>query len=202
MSKFIGWYSSTYRKWPYSLAFATCFFKGSLSDSITQTKIEQNSDFDWKRNGRFAVFSGAYCGSVQHFIYNVFYQRLFPVITPWNRIGVTLIDCFGHVPCVFFPNYYMFRSLILGGSPVDGLSNYWNEKWAVLSAYWKLWIPAMFCIMSFVPYEFRILSIGGVSIVWLAILSYLAPMIEQNQLPVDNVPGSETEDVAKSLPTH
>ena len=184
MSRLKRWYSECYVKWPYIMAFGTCVCKGSISDNITQTKLEQNSksqnEFDWKRNVRFSVWSGLYCGSFQHLVYNVFYSRLFPVITPMNRIAVTIVDCFGHVPFVAMPNYYIFRSLILGGSAVDGVYDYWNEKWNVLSAYWKLWIPAMFCIMSFVPYEFRILSIGVVSIVWLAILSYLAPMIDSD----------------------
>lgn len=179
----LKWYAGTYRKWPYALAFATCFIKGSISDGITQTKLESNNEMDYKRNGRFAVWSGLYCGCIQHIIYNIFYTRLFPVITPLNRIGVTMIDCFGHVPFVFFPNYYIFRSLILGGTMNEGLNEYWNDKWNVLSAYWKLWIPSMFCIMSFVPFEFRIFVIGSVSIVWLIILSYLVPMTEQDKDP-------------------
>eukprot|EP01083_Nonionella_stella_P160891 526304_1 len=185
MPKLTRWYAKSYRKWPYVMAFATCFIKGSVSDGITQTKLENTEKMDSKRNTRFAVWSGMYCGCVQHVIYNILYQRLFPVVTPLNRVAVTMMDCFIHVPLLFFPIYYVFRSLIFGGSLADGLNEYWNEKWNVLPAYWKLWLPSMFCIMSFVPIEFRIFAIGSVSVIWLIIMSYLVPMTKTETLEIE-----------------
>merc|ERR1719397_1039324 len=120
MSKFGRWYSTTYKKMPYLMAFATCFCKGSLSDSVTQTKIEDRKKgaktFDLKRNWRFATWSGAYCGSVQHFVYNVLYLRLFPGTQLLSRIGATTFDTMVHGPMVYLPTYFVCKSLLTGGT--------------------------------------------------------------------------------------
>eukprot|EP01084_Bolivina_argentea_P088057 158975_1 len=187
MFRFGQWYAKTYRHWPYTLAFATCFVKGSISDSITQKKLEKNTInsnqdnwLDYKRNARFATWSGAYCGSVQHFVYNVLYARLFPASSVLSKVCCTAFDGLIHVPFFYFPSYYLFKSLFLGGNGIDGLNEFWDNKWKILTTYWKIWTPIIFSVMFFVPFEFRVGTIGVASLFWLILLSYIAPMTDSD----------------------
>ena len=73
------------------------------------------------------------------------------------------------------------KSTFLGGTPIDGLKKYfYEEKWNVLVPYWKVWLPVMLCIFYVIPYEFRVMTIGAVSLLWLVLLSYISPMIHQD----------------------
>ena len=193
MSRFFNWYSRTYKRLPYPMAFITCFGKGSLSDGITQTKLEKNTKqihkdqwLDYKRNVRFAVWSGTYCGCIQHFVYNVLYARLFPSTTVLSRLICTLFDCFVHGPVSYFPSYYISKSLMTGGTAMEGFDEYRNNIWKILTPYWKVWCPSIFLIMFFLPPQFRVLAIAGVSLFWLILLSYMSPMVEENLIQNDD----------------
>ena len=65
---------NAYRAWsrqqPLGSAFATCFLKGSASDVVAQQALDSEEGFDLPRNITFAVFSGAYLGIGQHYVYN------------------------------------------------------------------------------------------------------------------------------------
>ena len=85
MAAFYGFYGRAYRAMPYSIAFLTCYIKGTIADSITQSvEVKMHTTqhmnpkfdkFDILRNIRFSLYSGIYCGSIQHFIYNIFYRK-------------------------------------------------------------------------------------------------------------------------------
>merc|ERR1712228_157156 len=169
------------RKWPYALAFATCFIKGSASDGIAQTKLENAATMDWKRNTRFATWSAGYCGMFQHWIYNILYARLFPSASVMSRIACTACDCSIHGPLVYLPTYYVCKSLMTGGSAKDGFDEWWINKWDISKAYWKVWIPTVFVMMFFIPFEFRVLTLSVVSLFWLVIVSYMAPMVDNEK---------------------
>ena len=68
----------------------------------------------------------------------------------------------------------------MGDNIMDGLNNYRKNGLTVLVACWKMWIPAIF-IAFCIPVQYRILFVGSVSLCWLAILSYLQPMIKNKQ---------------------
>ena len=135
---------------------------------------------NWMRNWRFAMFSGLYCGCIQHFVYNMIYPTLLLLPTLPMRMPKIFIDSFVHVPFGYFPAYFVMRSTFLGGTPMDGIKQYlYQEKWKVLISYWKLWIPVFFCVFYVLPYEVRVGTIGAVNILWLVILSHLSPMEEE-----------------------
>ena len=228
MRWFINWYGKTYKIWPYSLAFATCYFKGTIADAFAQTQLEKrttasdksnimlnttaeletlgnynseltivntslnvgtnnnlnlvpkrcnnNLNFDISRNWRFALWSGLYCGSFQHYLYNIFYPRFIPGTCAKRTLIRSLCDNFIHGPLVSTPIYFAFKGFLLYGSCIKGLHNYWIEKWDIMIPYWKFWIPSMFIIMYLLPFEFRILGIGCASLFWMIIFSWLSPM--------------------------
>lgn len=180
-------YSKWYKKLPYIMAFGTCFIKGGMSDAFTQRQLEgipaDNDQFlDYKRNARFATWSGAYCGCVQHWVYNVAYAYLFPGTSVMSRLICTAFDCTFHGPMVYIPCYYVSKSLMTGGTAKEGWNEFWDNKWETLRAYWKVWCPTVFVVMFFIPPEFRVLLIGAVSLFWLVVLSYIAPMVDQEEI--------------------
>ena len=76
-------YSAAYTKSPYRMSFVTCFVKGCMADVIAQTAVEKKrgSDVSLRRTFLFGMWSGAYCGSAQHFIFNVVFSRMFGTAT-------------------------------------------------------------------------------------------------------------------------
>eukprot|EP00434_Breviolum_minutum_P030989 symbB.v1.2.027407.t1/scaffold2802.1/size122644/3 len=83
---------------PLAVAFVTCYGKGTASDLVAQMVVERKSQPSWQRNVAFALFSGAYLGVGQHFVYNVAFTRIFGAGMDL-RVGVqkVLADLFGHV---------------------------------------------------------------------------------------------------------
>merc|ERR550525_715988 len=147
-----------------------------------QAKIEKDSTdkgVDIKRNLRFAAWSGAYCGSIQHFVYNVLYLRMFPSTHIASRLLCTSFDTLVHGPWVYLPTYYVCKSLLTGGNAKDGLTEFTGNWWDIVTAYWKVWFPTVLITMTVIPMQFQILFISGVSLFWLMLLSYKAPMTDR-----------------------
>ena len=190
MSRFLRWYGSTYTKWPYILSFMTCYVKGSIADCIAQSKLEnygrsglQKEDedrywfhkVDWKRNFKFSIWSGLYCGSIQHHLYNVLYPSIFIGHSLRASLYKSLTDSFIMAPFVATPSYFVCKAVFLGQTWKRGIANYKDEMWTVLRCHWLLWIPVIAAVMFFVPEPFRIATVGSVSLLWLTVLSFLSP---------------------------
>ena len=139
--------------------------KGSASDYIAQTQVESAAGVDWPRNAAFAAFSGLYLGVGQHLIYN----RAFTVLFGSGqdlRTGLkkVLADSLVHVPLIYLPLYYPFKSVVLGeGSFLDGLARYRADAHDVLTTYWSIW-PALHLVnFTLTPPELRISLVAAVS---------------------------------------
>merc|ERR1712228_101741 len=195
MSRFVRFYGSAYNKWPYNLAFITCYIKGSIADCITQSKVENykrskisvdENDFwfnkiDWKRNAKFSFWSGLYCGSIQHYLYNVLYPSIFIGHSLRISLYKSMTDSFIAAPFFSMPFYFACKAVFLGQSWKDGIENYKNEMWKIMSADWKIWLPVITLVMFIIPVPFRIITIGTVSLLWLTLLSYLSPYIQNEK---------------------
>ena len=91
-------------------------------------------------------------------------------------------DNFIHTPFIAMPFYFAVKSLFLNGTFLDGLILYNKQKWDILFAAWKIWIPTIFIMMYFIPFEFKVLFVGMVSLFWLSILSFLSPMKKSDNI--------------------
>lgn len=169
----LGWYRRLSRRAPLATAFGVTFCKGSASDAVAQTALNDES-FDWRRNVSFALFSGAYLGVGQHYVYNV----AFPFFLGAGRDMLTasrkvLADALVHVPLVYLPLYYPFETVATGqGTLEDGLRRYRDDAPRVLSTYWMTWPPVHFFSFTVLPSELRITFVAGISFLWLIFLSY------------------------------
>lgn len=167
-------YSGFYERHPYPASFMTCFVKGSIADITAQVVIEKQEKVSLRRTGLFALWSAAYCGSAQHFIFNVFFGRVFGQATTL-RVALTKAsaDSFLATPLLGIPIYYACKPTIegTGGGVIDGLREYADGFW---DFYWKpamVWIPAHLVTFSVVPVNLRIGWISVVSLGWLSFVS-------------------------------
>lgn len=181
-------YTQIYERNPYTTAFATCFVKGALADTIAQRFIDrraprsgrdassQHWQQDWRRTFAFAMYSGAYCGCAQHWIYNSLYARLFTMETTLAVAAQkAACDSFVHAPCVASPCYYFLRPVMEGrGTIADGMADYRRDFWTVGIAFVKIWGPAHLLTFTVVPRNLRIAFIASVSLGWLSLISFFA----------------------------
>eukprot|EP01048_Picozoa_sp_COSAG05_P028409 COSAG05_NODE_8800_length_670_cov_1.411559_1_plen_153_part_01 len=139
-------YARFYELHPYRASFVTCLVKGGIADAATQTWIEgREGGPDLRRTALFALWSAAYCGCAQHFIFNIGFGRVFGTGT---SVGIALrkacADSFVATPLLGIPIYYACKPLIegTGANPLDGLRQYAS---IFREFYFKpamVWIPA------------------------------------------------------------
>lgn len=168
-------YAAASRAFPLSVAFATCWLKGSASDLVAQKVVEKKQHVNWRRNLAFAAFSGAYLGCAQHFIYNVVFTRVFGAgLNLWNAVRKVAADGLLHVPLLYLPLYYMFQDAVLRGGATAGLRRYSEEWLECMKPYWSMWTFFHLANFCFTPPELRIGLIAALSFVWLVVLSYVS----------------------------
>lgn len=172
-----GLWVDAYRKcaaeWPHSTSFLVTFAKGSASDAIAQKSFADNN-FDVQRNVSFALFSGAYLGVGQHYVYNVAFARLFGSGRDWRTVFTKVFaDSAVHVPFIYLPLYYPFETIAAGkGSGLDGLRKYREDAPRVLTTYWSTWPLIHVFSFKVLPDELRITFYATGSFLWLIYLSY------------------------------
>ena len=133
----------------------------------------------------FAFFSGAYLGIGQHFVYNVAFTRVFGAAQDL-RTGLmkVIADSTLHVPCMYLPLYYPFKTVVLGeGTALDGLTRYRADAYDVLTTYWSMWPALHLFNFTVTPPEIRIHLIAIVSFVWLIYLSYRSHVEDEDEPP-------------------
>jgi len=157
---------------PYQSSFTICFAKGIMCDLLAQKVLEKREKINYTRNLAFGVFSGVYCGSFMNLLYNNVYTQMFGTCV---RSGVfkTAFELLVHIPFVYFPSYYGFKSIIKNQ---NFLTEYINDPSPIVLQYWKVWGPSVFIIFNFVPLHLRITSVACMSFGWMIYLSYTSPL--------------------------
>jgi hypothetical protein len=183
--RFAAWYDTMYTKHPFSMAAATMGCKASSCDIIAQKIRDPDCVIDYKRTGKFTVFCISYVGCFQHFVFNIFYPRLFPGTGFKVAVKKALFDNFVHSPFLYLPTYYVYKNITDMGSIKDGLNEYNEEGFDVLKSCWGLWLPAQLVGFYFIPANFRILYNAGVGCLWEILLSYVAPLEETKKKKED-----------------
>lgn len=131
--------------------------------------------FSVRRNALFALWSAAYCGSCQHYIFNVAFSRAFGTATTASvALQKAAADSFIATPLLGIPIYYACKPAIegvTGQGPLDGLKEY---AAGFPEFYFKpamVWIPAHLLTFSVVPPPMRIAWTATVSVGWLSFVS-------------------------------
>ena len=102
---------------PFSCAFVTCAFKGTLSDLTAQKVIERRDRLNLRRSFAFACWGGFYLGCGQHVWYNLIFTRFFGAAqTTKATVQKVVTDSLVHVPLCCHPLYFTFENWALGGT--------------------------------------------------------------------------------------
>ena len=177
---FLNAYGELSSRHPYSVAFGSCTFKGTIADALSQRVVEGRSEMDWKRTAVFAFYGGWYCGWFQHALYNVAYARLFGLDTSLvNAARKVAVDCVVHVPIICFPVYYAYKHTFYDGDgAAAGLKRYVGdgetpgEAYDMCRRYYTVWVPANLLVFTVVPVPLRIGFIATTSLGWLTASSF------------------------------
>ena len=106
---------------------------------MAQKTLERRPSVDPSRNAKFALWGGGYCGVFQHFMYNVWYPRLFKLDSAvgrsrWLTVAVTTAFELGvHFPFIANPVYYACNALFTGSTVGQGLRRYREEFWDIMT---------------------------------------------------------------------
>jgi len=179
------------RTQPFKFNIIVATVKTALCDLLVQRYIEKRDTIDWKRNGVFVMFGGAYLGVFQYGLYVGLFQRLWPGMATFaaqplsqklrNAAGLRdlckqiAFDNFVHYPFIYFPTFYCIKEGLQGDSgPVvaGGLAKYRANGVEDNLKMWALWIPGD-AIVYAVPLWMRLPLNHGLSFVWTCYLSFL-----------------------------
>jgi len=189
---------------PFIFQLALATVKTAGADLLTQKVAERKSwsEVDWKRNLIFVVFGAAYLGGFQYWLMVNKFRQWFPTMDKFamlsfaqklkdtagmkDALKMVLFDVTIHLPIIYFPTYYTIKEFITGSSwnpgvwVKDGVTKYWGNKSADLSAMIKLWGPCD-CIQFVLPIHIRLPFRHFVSFFWTAYVSFTRGAIEKKQ---------------------
>jgi hypothetical protein len=177
MSFLLRRYAHVYDLHPYSAAFATCLIKGAIADAMAQLQVEQKQTLDRRRTALFALWSAAYCGSAQHFIFNRLFGRIFGEGTgTMTALRKACADAFVATPLLGIPIYYLCKPLIFTGEwrPLAGLEEYASIFRSFYLKPAMVWVPAHVITFSIIPRPLRIGWTATISLGWLSFVSFTA----------------------------
>lgn len=182
----LGEISTWYRTYPLISSVVTCAVKGCLADLIAQRKnrigedgsiLDRPPPFSFRRNLAYIVYGAINLGLMCEVMYNHAYPFLFKNTAGMAKLMTTVaFDNFVTAPLLWLPPVYFVKAVLFGQSLSSGGHKYIDDvrNEGLLTAYWKVWIPAQIINFWKVPAHLRVAFMAGTSFFWLIILSCLS----------------------------
>jgi len=144
-----------------------------IGDAIQQ-KIEMTQNpgqkFDYKRTMRLAVV-GLTQGPPHHFWY-LYLDRWFPGRSKQVVIKKILAD--QAVAAPFFAITFIYGAGLLEGNSLRSCWNEFKNKFPTIYMFdWLIWPPTQGINFLYVPTQYRVLYVNGVTVLWDVFLSYI-----------------------------
>ena len=86
--------------------------KAGLADLMVQMVVERRKEVDRRRLATFLIFGGAYQGCFQHWVFNCWFERLFPGAALIPTIQKVLAANLIADPVFFFPTFYTLKEAL------------------------------------------------------------------------------------------
>lgn len=176
----------------FNVLVATCkTWSADLLVQLHESRKSSSWRFDWKRSLTFATFGFLYIGIVQWFLYVTVLTALFPHALPFSNspLSAKLKDSAGQLDlagqilvdnCLFccfiyFPVFYILKSLMQGGGSVwsrvkAGLNKYSSNIGSDNLCSFAVWVPADVFIFA-APMFLRMPLEHATSFGWTAFMS-------------------------------
>eukprot|EP00210_Caulerpa_lentillifera_P004291 g4094.t1 len=172
------WYNQVAASEPFKTAVLTSFIKTGAADVFAQKVVEKRETIDWQRNAVYSVFGFIYLGMFQYYLYNIKFAKWCKgIVDNFGRVGMPVVkvglDQFVHHPFVYFPVFFITKSLVSGKGFEDAYTKYKLEIWESCKALWGIWLPAQLVNFSMVPRHLRVPYVAAVSFGWTTVLSVM-----------------------------
>lgn len=197
--QFVGKFRELSRQHPFTISFAVCFGKGVIADLVAQKVVHKKEDVDLRRMAGMALFSGAYCGCAQHFVFNILFTRLLGAATTGVvAVKKMLLDVSVHAPFMYLAAYSVFIETLEFGVDANPLARWRRDVLDSMRAYVKVWPPVMLGLFTVVPTELRVSVLACVSFFWLVILSCVSHSDGQTKEHGESAPESQVAQTWRS----
>ena len=155
---------------PVSAASISLCIKYAVADMLVQKAT--CTDFSAER---FAMMSawGAYYGFVNFFVF----RRISRVKYKTFRrkiVGSTFLDTCIHLPCFFFPQFYVFQSLVYNKSlSLSKSIARWKENFADdFRNCLMVWVPLDLIMFAYIPLHLRTPFVASAGLIWPILMSF------------------------------
>ena len=165
---------------PFTTSILVTTVKAGLADLLVQKVIEQRCEVDRRRLATFVIFGGVYQGCFQYWMFNHWFEAVFPGRALWPTIKKIAAVNFIGDPVFFFPCFYLLKeSLLRPPSEVlrldtvrCALGNYYSNCCIDWRNTWLTWIPGHCVTYGLLPMHLRMPWVAGVSFGYLSLLSF------------------------------
>lgn len=178
---------------PFKTSVLVTTVKAGLADWLVQTVIEQRREVDTRRLATFVTFGCTYQGMFQYWMFNHWFERLFPgrALVPTVK-KILAVNAIGD-PVFFFPCFYTLKEVLARETLADAmqldtvraaLSNYYRNCLDDWRNTWVTWLPGHCVTYGVLPLHLRMPWVAAVSFGYLSLLSFTRGASSQVTVPV------------------
>ena len=154
---------------PVSTASISLCMKYAVADILVQKSTCTDFSFE-----RFSMMSGRglYYGIVNFFVFRRISRIRYKNFTR-KVMGSTFVDTFIHLPCFFFPQFYLFQSLVyekrlsLSKSIQRWKDNFTEDFRNCLI----VWVPLDLLMFAYIPLHLRTPFVASAGLIWPILMS-------------------------------
>ena len=164
---------------PFKTSVLVTTVKAGLADWLVQTVIEQRREVDTRRLATFVTFGCTYQGMFQYWMFNHWFERLFPGAALIPTIQKVLAANLIADPVFFFPTFYTLKEA-LARPPEEALrldtvrvalNKYYTNCFVDWRNTWGVWFGGHVVTFGLMPMHLRMPWIAAVSFGYLSLLS-------------------------------
>lgn len=171
MSRFWGAYNNALTSQPLITKMITAGVLLASGDCIAQKVIEKREGFDESRTMRSAIFGLCLAGPMMHYWYGFLGGRIGGTGLV-KGIKTMLVDqtCFAPV---IIATFFTSQSLLEGKSVKETKEKLQKDYLYALKGNYVLWPAAQLINFTFIPSQYAVLYVSGVSVIWNSWICYV-----------------------------
>ncbi|XP_004690895.1 PREDICTED: peroxisomal membrane protein 2 isoform X2 [Condylura cristata] len=120
---------------------------------------------------RYAIYGCFFTGPLSHYFY-LFLEHWVPPGVPWATLKRLLLDRLLFAPA-FLLLFFLVMGLLEGKDMAACVAQARMGFWPALMMNWRVWTPAQFININYVPLQFRVLFANMVALFWYTYLASL-----------------------------